>query len=49
LRPRSGQVAQLVALMMMVVALVAVLLFKAQCGRAVGGFFESLDEPAPSR
>jgi hypothetical protein len=43
---RSGQGAQIFALVMMVAALVAIILLKGQCSRAVGGYFETLDEPA---
>jgi hypothetical protein len=47
---RSGQGAQIFALVMMVAALVAILVLRGQCSRAVGGYFETLDEPAtPAR
>lgn len=45
----SPQWPQIIALLMMLAALVAVIAFKAQCGRAVGGYFETLDEPRGPR
>ena len=45
----ASQWPQIVALLMMLAALAAVIFFKVQCARAVGGYFETLDEPAKSR
>jgi len=42
---RSSPAPQIIALLMMLAALVAVIAFKTQCAGAVGGFFETLDEP----
>lgn len=36
---------EIIAVVMMVAALVAVILLKGQCSRAVGGYFGTIDEP----
>ena len=47
---RPGQTAQILALVMMAAALLALIVLKGQCSRAVGGYFETLDErEAPRR
>jgi len=42
---RGPALQEIIAVVMMVAALVAVILLKGQCSRAVGGYFGTLEEP----
>lgn len=48
MRRRTNTGPQIVTLVLLAAALVSVIVLKAQCGKAVGGYFETLEQPVQS-